>query len=83
MSAVRLLVAIWPLKHPPTFQFHFRDILEAASRAGFEVREFCWVPKTSDVMTLGFRVKRWMTPIQVGKFVLIKPRPAVTELSGR
>jgi SAM-dependent methyltransferase len=71
--AFGILVKCWPLKHPPTFQFHFREILSAASKAGFVLKEFCFVPKTSDVMTLGFRVKRWMTPIQVGKFVLVRP----------
>jgi SAM-dependent methyltransferase len=68
-----LFVKIWPLKHPPTFQFHFRDILDAAARQGLVLREFCWIPKTSDVLTLGFQVKPWMTPIRVGKFVFTKP----------
>jgi hypothetical protein len=66
------LLALWPLRHPPTFQFHFRDILRAAEQRGLVLREFCWIPKTSDVMTLGFRVKSWMTPIVVGKFVFEK-----------
>jgi SAM-dependent methyltransferase len=67
-----LLVKFWPLKHPPTFQFHFRDILAAGKKAGLELKEFCWIPKTSDFMTLGFRVKPWMSPIQMGKFVFTK-----------
>jgi SAM-dependent methyltransferase len=71
----RLLVKIWPLKHPPTFQFYFRDIIAAAQRAGLELKEFCWVPKTSDYLTMGIRVKKWMTPIQVGKFVFSKLPP--------
>jgi SAM-dependent methyltransferase len=68
----RLLVRIWPLDHPPTFQFHFREILAAAKTAGFDLQEFCWIPKTSDVLTMGFRVKPWMTPIRLGKFVFVK-----------
>ncbi len=68
----QLLIRIWPLHHPPTFQFHFRDILAAAKMAGFDLQEFCWIPKTSDVLTMGFRVKPWMTPIQVGKFIFVK-----------
>jgi SAM-dependent methyltransferase len=67
-----LLVRFWPLKHPPTFQFHFRDILAAADRAGLQLEEFCWIPKTSDLMSMGFRLKPWMTPIQMGKFVFRK-----------
>lgn len=67
-----LLVRCWPLKHPPTFQFYFRDILAAAQKAGLELKEFCWIPKTSDFMSMGFRIKPWMSPIQMGKFVFIK-----------
>lgn len=67
-----LLVKLWPLKHPPTFQFFFRDILAAGKNAGLELQEFCWIPKTSDFLTMGYRVKRWMTPIQVGKFIFVK-----------
>jgi hypothetical protein len=67
-----LLVRFWPLKHPPTFQFHFRDILSAADRAGLQLVEFCWIPKTSDFMTFGFRVKPWLSPIQMGKFIFIR-----------
>jgi len=69
----RLLLACWPLSHPPTFQFHWREIVRAAEKQGLRLREFCWIPKTSDVMTLGFQVKSWMTPAQVGKFVFEKP----------
>jgi SAM-dependent methyltransferase len=67
-----LLVRFWPLKHPPTFQFYFRDILSAGEKAGLKLTEFCWIPKTSDFMTMGFRVKPWMSPIQMGKFVFCK-----------
>jgi SAM-dependent methyltransferase len=67
-----LLIKFWPLKHPPTFQFHFRDILAAGNNAGLRLAEFCWIPKTSDFMTMGFRVKPWMSPIQMGKFVFFK-----------
>jgi hypothetical protein len=68
-----LLLALWPLKHPPTFQFHFREILATADKHGLKLAEFCWIPKTSDFMTLGVQVKPWMSPIQVGKFVFWKP----------
>jgi SAM-dependent methyltransferase len=67
-----LLIKLWPLKHPPTFQFYFRDILAAGDKAGLQLKEFCWIPKTSDFMTFGYRVKPWMSPIQMGKFVFIK-----------
>ena len=67
------LLKLWPLKHPPTFQFHFRDILKTAELHGLQLAEFCWIPKTSDLMTLGVQVKPWMSPIRVGKFVFFKP----------
>ncbi len=66
------LVRFWPLKHPPTFQFHFRDILSAAANAGLTLEEFCWIPKTSDLISMGARLKPWMSPIQMGKFVFTK-----------
>jgi len=68
-SLFPLALRLWPLSHPPTFQFHYRDILSAAAAAGFQLREFTWIPKTSDFLFLGRRVKRWMAPIRVGKFV--------------
>lgn len=64
-----IALKIWPLSHPPTFQFHYRDILKAADAAGLRLSEFTWIPKTSDFIFLGLRVKRWMAPIRVGKFV--------------
>jgi cyclopropane fatty-acyl-phospholipid synthase-like methyltransferase len=64
-----LVLALWPLSHPPTFQFHFRDILNAAEQAGLGLREFTWIPKTSDVLFLGWQLKGWMVPIRIGKFV--------------
>jgi hypothetical protein len=76
-----VLLKVWPLTHPPTFQFHFRDILRAAEGAGLELREFTWVPKTSDFIFLGVQVKRWMAPIRVGKFVFT--RPIRTDRPGR
>ena len=63
---------VWPLSHPPTFQFHYRDILKAADAAGLRLCEFTWIPKTSDFIFLGVRVKRWMAPIRVGKFVFTR-----------
>jgi SAM-dependent methyltransferase len=67
-----ILLKVWPLRHPPTFQFNFRDILRAADGAGLELRECCWIPKTSDLLTMGFRVRPWMSPIKMGKFVFVK-----------
>lgn len=67
-----LLLKFWPLKHPPTFQFNFRDILRAAESHGLQLAEFCWIPKTSDLMTLGVQVRPWMSPIKIGKFVFVK-----------
>ena len=64
-----IVLRLWPLSHPPTFQFHYRDILKAAEVAGLRLCEFAWIPKTSDFILLGLRVKRWMAPIRVGKFV--------------
>jgi cyclopropane fatty-acyl-phospholipid synthase-like methyltransferase len=64
-----LLLKVWPLTHPPTFQFYFRDIIKAAESAGLELRELTFIPKTSDFMFLGWQIKRWMAPIQVAKFV--------------
>lgn len=64
-----VVLTLWPLSHPPTFQFHFRDIVKAADQAGLTLREFTWIPKTSDVLFLGWQIKRWMVPIRIGKFV--------------
>ena len=68
-----LVLKLWPLSHPPTFQFHYRDILTTAEDAGMTLREFTWIPKTSDFILLGVQVKRWMAPIRVGKFVFVRP----------
>ena len=67
-----LLVRFWPLRHPPTFQFHYRDLLRHAEINGFELREFCWIPKTSDVLAFGWRVKSWMSPIATAKMIFVK-----------
>jgi SAM-dependent methyltransferase len=67
------LLKIWMLKHPPTFQYHFRDIQHAASSAGLEQVEFAWIPKIGNIMTLGFEVPAWMSPVRIGKFVFRKP----------
>ena len=64
-----LVLALWPLSHPPTFQFHYRDIVKAADQAGLSLREFTWIPKTSDVLFLGWQIKGWIVPIRIGKFV--------------
>lgn len=69
-----LFTRFWPFKHPPTFQFNYRDLLKAGADSGFDLREFCWVPKTSDVLAFGVRVKSWMSPIQTAKMVFVKPR---------
>jgi SAM-dependent methyltransferase len=68
-----LLLKIWPLKHPPTFQYHFREIQQAALQAGFERVELAWIPKIGNIMTLGFEVPGWLSPIRIGKFVYRKP----------
>ena len=67
-----LVLKLWPLTHPPTFQFYYREIIRAAEEAGLEVREFTWIPKTSDVLFLGWQIKRWMAPVRVGKFVFTR-----------
>jgi cyclopropane fatty-acyl-phospholipid synthase-like methyltransferase len=64
-----MALKLWPLSHPPTFQFYFRDIMTAAAQAGLHLREFTWIPKTSDVLFLGWQIKRWMVPTRIGKFV--------------
>jgi SAM-dependent methyltransferase len=68
-----LLLNVWPLKHPPTFQYNFRDIHLAALEAGFERVEMAWIPKIGNIMTLGFEVPGWLSPIRIGKFVYRKP----------
>ena len=72
------LFKIWPLRHPPTFQFHFRDIRKAAQSVGFQEAEFSWIPKISNLMTLGVEVPGWVSPVQVGKFVFRKNPERVT-----
>jgi SAM-dependent methyltransferase len=67
------LLELWPLKHPPTFQYNYRDIQSAALRAGFQRVELAWIPKIGNIMTLGFEVPGWISPIRVGKFVYRKP----------
>ena len=66
------LVKVWPLKHPPTFQFHFREIRDMASSLGFREVEFSWIPKFGNLMTLGLEVPGWVSPIRMGKFVFRK-----------
>lgn len=68
------LLKIWPLKHPPTFQYDFREIHAAALQAGFERVEMAWIPKVGNIMTLGFEVPGWLSPIRIGKFVYRKPK---------
>jgi SAM-dependent methyltransferase len=70
-----VLIRAWPLKHPPTFQYTCGDIHSAALRAGFQRVEMAWIPKIGNIMTLGFEVPGWLSPIQVGKFVYRKPNP--------
>ncbi len=70
----RLLLAIWPLKHPPTFQFHYSDIIEAAEKAGLQLEEFCWIPKIGDILQFGIRVKGCFSPVQIGKFIFTKKK---------
>ena len=70
------VLKLWWLKHPPTFQFYFRDIIHAADRAGLELREAAFIPKTSDFMFLGWQIKPWMAPIRVAKLVFAHPHNA-------
>jgi SAM-dependent methyltransferase len=69
-----ILLKLWPLRHPPTFQYHFRDVQKAARQAGLIQAEFAIIPKLSNIMTLGIEVPGWVSPIRVGKFVFQKPR---------
>jgi SAM-dependent methyltransferase len=68
-----ILLKLWPLSHPPTFQYHYRDIDRAADSAGFKSGETTWIPKIGNVMTLGVELPAWLIPIRVGKFVYKKP----------
>jgi SAM-dependent methyltransferase len=68
------LLKSWPLSHPPTFQYNFRDIDVAAAETGFERVEMAWIPKIGNIMTLGFEVPGWLSPIRMGKFVYRKPQ---------
>jgi SAM-dependent methyltransferase len=69
-----ILLKLWPLQHPPTFQYHFREIQNAAKRAGLMQAELALIPKVSNIMTLGIEVPGWASPILIGKFVFRKPR---------
>jgi len=69
-----ILLKFWPLQHPPTFQYHFREIQAAAKRAGLMQAELALIPKVSNIMTLGIEVPGWASPILIGKFVFRKPR---------
>ena len=69
-----LLLKIWPLRHPPTFQYYFREIHQSARQTGFERVEMTWIPKIGNIMTLGFEVPSWVSPIRMGKFVYRKPQ---------
>jgi cyclopropane fatty-acyl-phospholipid synthase-like methyltransferase len=68
-----LLLKFWTLKHPPTFQYHFRDIQRAALQVGFNEVELAWIPKVGNIMSLGFEIPGWLSPIRIGKFVYRKP----------
>lgn len=63
---------VWPLKHPPTFQFHFRDIEAAAYRNGFKLAEFTWVPKCGPILAFGKKVPGYISPVKVAKFIFTK-----------
>jgi hypothetical protein len=69
-----LLLKFWPLNHPPTFQYHCRDIDRAADSAGFRPGRTTWIPKSGNIMTLGVKFPARLTPIRVGKFVYRKAR---------
>jgi SAM-dependent methyltransferase len=68
-----LVLKLWPLQHPPTFQYHFREIQKAAQQAGLAQVELALIPKVGNIMTLGIEVPGWMSPILIGKFVFRKP----------
>jgi SAM-dependent methyltransferase len=68
-----LLLKLWPLQHPPTFQYHFREIQKAAQQAGLAQVELALIPKIGNIMTLGIEIPGWMSPILIGKFVFRKP----------
>ncbi len=68
----QILLKLWPLSHPATFQYNCRDINRAAAAAGFKGGETTWIPKVGNIMTLGLELPAWLTPIQVGKFVYRK-----------
>ena len=70
----RLLLKLWPLRHPPTFQYNVRDIDAAAIEAGFQEVEMAWIPKVGNIMTLGFEVPGWVSPIRIAKLVYRKPQ---------
>src|SRR5580704_10269983 len=67
-----LLLKIWMLKHPPTFQYHFRDIQHAAFDAGFKQVEFAWIPKIGNIMAFGVEVPGWLSPVRIAKLVYRK-----------
>jgi SAM-dependent methyltransferase len=67
-----VLLKLWALNHPPTYQYHHLDIDHAAERAGFEDGKTTWIPKVGNIMTLGLELPAWLTPIRVGKFVYRK-----------
>jgi SAM-dependent methyltransferase len=69
-----ILLKLWPLDHPPTFQYHYRDIDRAADSAGFSPGRTTWIPKSGNIMTLGVELPAVLAPIRVGKFVYRKPK---------
>ena len=68
-----ILLKLWPLSHPATFQYDYLDIHRAADAVGFQDGATTWIPKIGSIMTLGLELSSWLTPIRVGKFVYKKP----------
>jgi SAM-dependent methyltransferase len=68
-----VLLRMWPLSHPLTFQYHGRDLDRAADSAGFGPGKTTWIPKSGNIMTLGLELPAWLTPIRIGRFVYRKP----------
>lgn len=68
-----ILLKMWPLSHPLTFQYHGRDLDHAADSAGFRPGQTTWIPKSGNIMTLGLKLPAWLTPIRIGRFVYRKP----------
>jgi hypothetical protein len=66
-----LVLKLWPLSHPPTFQFHYRDSLTIAEDSQMTLREFTWIPNER-LHHAGRPGQEMVAPIRVGKFVFVR-----------